>query len=79
MVDTLIRKVPEETKRRPRQRAKRHGVSLEAELRAALEVLARGERPASDDDQPLGTWLVKLTRPGVDLDESSSWMHRARR
>jgi plasmid stability protein len=77
LADILIRKVPEETKQRLRRRAARRGVSLEADLREALERLASQEVETPDDAVPFGTWLVEITRPGYDdlqeiLDEIRS-------
>jgi plasmid stability protein len=66
LADILIRKVSEETKQRLRRRAARRGVSLEADLREALERLASEEVETPDDAVPFGTWLVSLTRPGYD-------------
>ena len=66
MADILIRKVPEATKERLRLRAERHGKSLEAELREALERLAEEEAESPDDSMPFGDWLVSITRPGYD-------------
>ena len=69
MADILIRKVPEQTKEKLRRRAERRGRSLEADLREALERLALEEAESPDDAEPFGTWLVSISRPGVDLDE----------
>jgi acyl transferase domain-containing protein len=69
MPDILIRNISASTKDRLRRRAKRHGRSLEAELREALETIAH------QDDQPrqtkpgFGTWLASISRPGADLSE----------
>lgn len=70
VADILIRKVPAKTKRLLRRRAARRGVSLEADLREALERLAREESSSPDDAQPFGSWLVSISRPGIDLDEA---------
>lgn len=78
MGDILIRKVPERTKELLNRRAKRHGKSLEAELREALEQLAKSEIAAPDDEEPFGTWAVKISRPGVDLDKTLGKFRRAR-
>jgi hypothetical protein len=53
------------TKQRLRRRAERR---LEADLRETLERLAYEESAIPDDAEPFGTWLVSITRPGVDLD-----------
>ncbi len=69
MPDILIRNISPQTKERLRRRAKRHGRSLEAELRETLERVAR------EDDQPkrarvgFGTWLSSISRPGADLSK----------
>jgi hypothetical protein len=77
--DILIRKVSERTKDLLRKRAKRHGKSLEAELRDALEQLAKSEAHAPDDDEPFGTWAVRISRPGFDLDKVLTKIRRRAR
>jgi hypothetical protein len=69
VADILIRKVDDTTKELLRRRAERRGKSLEADLRETLERLAHEEAEAPDDTEPFGTWLVSITRPGIDLDE----------
>lgn len=66
MSDILIRNIDPLTKERLRRRAKRRGKSLEADLRDALEQIAR-EDSGSDSGPGFGSWLVSLSRPGVDL------------
>jgi plasmid stability protein len=70
MADILIRKVDETTKELLRRRAERRGKSLEADLRDTLERIAHSEAETPDDTVPFGSWLVSITRPGVDLDET---------
>lgn len=70
MADILIRKIDEATKELLRRRAERHGKSLEADLRDTLERLAHEEAKTPDDTEPFGSWLVSISRPGVDLDEA---------
>lgn len=70
MGDLLIRKIDEETKALLRRRAARRGVSLEADLRETLERIAREDADSPDDTEPLGTWLVDISRPGADLDDA---------
>jgi hypothetical protein len=78
--DILIRKVPERTKELLRKRAKRRGKSLEADLRETLKQLAREEAAAPPDDtQPLGSWMVSISRPGFDLDEALTEIRRRSR
>ncbi|MDZ4761318.1 MAG: plasmid stability protein y4jJ [Alphaproteobacteria bacterium] len=67
MADILIRKVSEETKELLRRRAERRGVSLESDLRNALETLAR-EHASPDEIAPFGSWLESISRPGADLE-----------
>lgn len=69
MADILIRKVDDTTKELLRRRAERRGKSLEADLRDTLERLAREEAETPDDTEPFGSWLVSITRPGIELDE----------
>lgn len=77
MADILIRKVDETTKELLRLRAERRGRSLEADLREALEKLAREEAESPDDTEPFGDWLVAVSRPGVDLDEALELLRSA--
>ncbi|MBT9445598.1 MAG: plasmid stability protein y4jJ [Hyphomonadaceae bacterium] len=70
MADILIRKIDDATKELLRRRAERRGKSLEADLRDTLERLAREEAETPDDIEPFGSWLVSITRPGVELDEA---------
>ncbi|MCA6285719.1 hypothetical protein [Phenylobacterium sp.] len=70
MADILIRKVDEATKELLRQRAERRGKSLEADLRETLDRLAREEAESPDDAEPFGDWLMAISRPGFDLDDT---------
>jgi plasmid stability protein len=70
MPDILIRKVDAQTKELLRRRAQRRGRSLEADLREVLERLAREEAGSPDALEPFGDWLVAISRPGFDLDET---------
>jgi plasmid stability protein len=69
MADILIRKIDETTKALLRRRAERRGKSLEADLRETLERLAHEESGSPDETEPFGSWLVSISRPGVELDE----------
>ena len=77
MADILIRKVDEATKELLRRRARRHGKSLEADLRDTLELLAREDAETPDDTQPFGSWLVSISRPGVELEDILDLLRRA--
>lgn len=77
MADILIRRVSETTKEMLRKRAERRGKSLEADLREALERLAREEPDAPDDAVPFGDWLVSITRPGIELAETLEQLRAA--
>jgi plasmid stability protein len=70
MADILIRKIDDTTKELLLRRAERHGKSLEADLRDTLEHLAREEAETPDNTEPFGSWLVSMTRPGVELDDA---------
>jgi hypothetical protein len=77
MADILIRNVSPRTKERLRLRAKRRGKSLEADLRETLEQIAIEDQGGSRARQGFGTWLARISRPGVDdlsdiLDELRS-------
>lgn len=69
MPDILIRNVSSQTKERLRRRAKRHGRSLEAELRETLETIAREDSAATQAKVGFGTWLASISRPGADLSK----------
>ena len=69
MPDILIRNVSAQTKERLRRRAKRHGRSLEAELRETLESIALEDRPTMQGKVGFGTWLASISRPGADLSK----------
>ena len=77
MADILIRKIDETTKEILRRRAERRGKTLEADVRETLERIAREEAETPDDTEPFGSWLVSITRPGVDLDETLEAMRSA--
>jgi plasmid stability protein len=77
MADILIRKIDETVKDLLRRRAARRGKSLEADLRETLERLAHEEAETPDDTAPFGSWLVSITRPGIDLDEALAALRTA--
>jgi hypothetical protein len=78
MADILIRNIDSLTKERLRRRAKRHGRSLEADLRAVLQDLAQKEvRPAGQPQQGFGSWLVSISQPGADLSNILTKSRRA--
>ena len=77
MADILIRRVSEKTKALLARRAKRRGVSLEADLRDALEQIARESAETPDESEPFGSWLVSVSRPGADLDEALTLLRSA--
>jgi plasmid stability protein len=74
----LIRRVSARTKERLKQRAKRHGKSLEADLRETLDLIADEDRRGGHQRVGFGTWLASISRPGVDLDETHSRLRSAR-
>jgi hypothetical protein len=69
MADILIRNISTHTKERLRRRAKRHGRSLEAELRETLERAAREDEQPGKPKVGFGTWLASISRPGADLSK----------
>jgi hypothetical protein len=69
MADILIRNISSRTKERLRQRAKRRGRSLEADLRETLERIAGEDDHAGQSKVGFGTWLASISRPGGDLSE----------
>ncbi len=78
MADILIRRVSGRTKALLARRAKQRGVSLETDLRDALEQLARESAETPDEAEPFGSWLVSVSRPGVDLDKNLALLRSAK-
>jgi hypothetical protein len=66
----IVRRLSEATKERLRQRAARHRRSLEAEVRAILERAAQETVVPSAEDERFPDWFIRMTRPGIDLDEA---------
>jgi antitoxin FitA len=64
----VVRKLSDETKERLRQRAVRHKRSLEAEVRAILQRAAQEAATPGAESERFPDWLIRLTRPGIDLD-----------
>jgi plasmid stability protein len=64
----VVRKLPDETKERLRQRALRHKRSLEAEIRAILERAAHEAVIPDTEKERFPDWLIRMTRPGINLD-----------
>ena len=68
MASIVVRRLPDATKERLRQRAIRHKRSLEAEVRAILERAAQETVGRGDAAEPFPDWFIRMTRPGIDLD-----------
>lgn len=66
MPTLTIRNIDEQTKRLLRERAARHDRSMEEEARRILHSAVR-PRPAGG--KPMGSLLVELSRPGVELPD----------
>lgn len=64
MASVTIRNLSEETKALLADRARRHRRSLEEELRRILDAAARAEAGNPDALEPLGSFIVRITRPG---------------
>jgi plasmid stability protein len=64
----IVRRLPEATKERLRQRALRHRRSLEAEVRAILERAAQEAEVPDQSGERFPDWFIRMTRPGVDLE-----------
>ena len=73
MADIIVRRLDDAVKERLRQRAKRHGRSLEAEVREILEA-ATAPDPSDNEDsnrEGFGTRLHKrVTKVGLTPDEA---------
>ena len=65
MASVTIRNLPDDVKQSLRERAARHGRSLEDEARRALIALVRPEQLTPR--QSIGEMLYDASRPGVDL------------
>jgi plasmid stability protein len=70
MPSLVVRRLSEATKERLRQRAVRHRRSLEAEVRAILERAAQQTAVKSAEAEPFPDWFIRMTRPGIELDEA---------
>lgn len=77
MADILIRNIDDTTMELLLRRAKRYGRSLEADLQETLVRLANEEAEILDDIQPFGSWLVSISRPGVDLSDALALLRSA--
>lgn len=77
MPDILIRNISAQTKERLRRRARRHGKSLEADLRDTLEIIAQEDRRAGQAKVGFGTWLAAISRPGADLSKTLAELRSA--
>lgn len=69
-----IRDLPDAVLCALRQRAARHGRSLEAEVRAILEAAVRAERPSN-----LGSLLADVAREVQLTDEDVALLHQRNR
>jgi plasmid stability protein len=70
MASLVVRRLSEATKERLRQRAARHRRSLEAEVRAILKRAAGETDLPSAEAEQFPDWSIRMTRPGLDLDEA---------
>ena len=65
MASLTIRNIPEDTKRRFRQRAAAHGRSMEEEARQLiLTAVTPNDSPVR---KSIGQMLYEMSRPGIDL------------
>ena len=65
MASLTIRNIPEEAKRRFRQRAAAHGRSMEEEARQLiLDAAARNDNASR---KSMGEMLYEMSRPGIEL------------
>lgn len=70
MASIVVRNLSDDTKERLRRRAGRHKRSLEAEVRSILERAAQEAEPAGDAGERFPDWFIRMTRPGIDLDQA---------
>ena len=70
MASLIVRRLSEATKDRLQARAARNRRSLEAEVRAILERAAQESAVGSAEAEPFPDWFIRMTRPGIDLDEA---------
>ena len=66
MATLTIRNLDDETRRLLRERAARHDRSMEEEVRQILRSVVQ---PPALAEEPLGSRLVRLSRPGVELPD----------
>lgn len=66
MNQLLVRKLGDHVKRRLRERAKRHGISMEEEARV---ILSTAVLKNEDDEYGMGTKIANLFRDIPDNDE----------
>ena len=75
MASLTIRNIPEDAKRRFRQRAAAHGRSMEEEARQVI--LAAVNDDGQTERKSIGQMLYEASRPGFDLpevpDSPASW------
>ena len=69
MTSVVVRNLTLETKQRLVRRAALNKRSLEAELRLILAEAAVAGPEEPDDLEPLGSWLFRISRPGLDLEK----------
>lgn len=60
MAQLVVRNLPDDVKDRLKRRAKSHGHSLEAEVRAILEAATRSATIRATDEKGFGTMMAEL-------------------
>lgn len=75
MATILVRNLSDETKERLRRRAFRQRRSLAAEVRAIVD---RAAQEGTEEAEPFPDWFIRMTRPGIDLDEAIEENRRTR-
>ena len=69
MAQLVVRNLEDDVKERIRAQARKHGRSMEEEVREILRAAVPFGRGKAEEDIPLGTWIVKQFEGiGVDLD-----------
>lgn len=73
MADILIRRLDDETKARLKRRARRHGRSLEAEVRNILQEAVAAERAPKESETKKGLGTLLMEKFGKSPLSAEDW------